>query len=152
VRIGVVSWRASRLGGRAASEPIMARTGAKTIVVVDDDETFLELLQSALGNLGYAVVTCRDAAWAPRVVKELLPDLVVLDVRARGVREGDALRRISYDVETALIPMLVCAADVVQAHMLAAHLRRRGHAFIAEPFDLDELRAKVERLIEGGPR
>ena len=66
---------------------------AVTVVVVDDNAEVLELAQRFLERHGFAVVTTSLPARASKLVREVDPDIIVLDVTMPGM-DGDYLSRI----------------------------------------------------------
>jgi CheY-like chemotaxis protein len=120
-----------------------------SVVVFNDDETFLDLMQALLGDEGFAVDTRRDWDDGPQFVKARRPDLIVMDI-VREMREVgwtlfDALKG---DATTAAIPIIVCTASHVAIERNRARLVRHGDAYMLKPFDLDEFLAVVHRQLD----
>ena len=69
------------------------------ILVVEDDQNFLELYQDVLGRAGYSVVVERDPKSGLNAIKKRLPDIVLLDLTFEGTPKAgldfidDAVRR-----------------------------------------------------------
>ncbi len=119
------------------------------IAVINDDTAFLELMRELLETEeGYRVQICREADRAYAFVKELRPDLVILDIRV-GHEEGgwQILELLTLDPATRPIPVIVCSAAL---HSLAEHeplLEQYGCQVLAKPFDLDALLTKVQSAL-----
>ena len=116
------------------------------MLVVDDDPDILQTLALCLSTEGYRVLMAANGREALDVLSRERPAVILLDlmmpvmdgwqfvneIDARGMRKS---------------PLLILSADrAVQGH--AAKLR--ADAFLAKPFDLDELLGKVSQLT-GGP-
>ena len=116
----------------------------KTIVVVEDNEPIARLIQEVLNEVpGYGAVTLADGTLALEVVARVRADLVILDVDLPGLSGLALYDRLRERPETAEIPVLFMSA--------ASHreeLARRGiYAYLDKPFDLDDLLARVDRLL-----
>ena len=73
------------------------------ILLIDDDEFYCRIMERELGDAGYAVVSARNGAEGIARFRELLPDLVITDMRMpemdgaeviRGIRAIDKRARI----------------------------------------------------------
>lgn len=120
----------------------------KTIVVVDDSREYLDLVQDVLEEERYRVVTCDDASQALRTIREVGPDLLVLDVRMPNAPDWQILDLVRRDPETTATPTLVCTAAQPEVRERAGRLREQGCEVLLKPFMLDDLLAKV-RLLAG---
>ncbi|GAB4258506.1 MAG: response regulator [Deferrisomatales bacterium] len=79
--------------------------GAKKILLVDDDETHLELYGDILAHNGYEIVTAKSAQEAFELLKKQSVDLVVLDIRMKGLCGLDALKILDRDHR--LVPVIL---------------------------------------------
>jgi DNA-binding NtrC family response regulator len=115
------------------------------IAVINDDTSFLTLMHELLANEeGYTVSICREADNAYEHVKQLQPDLVILDIRIGHEESGWLiLNLLTLDPVTRPIPVIVCSAAI---HSLQEHeelLRKYDCEVLPKPFDLDALLDKV---------
>lgn len=83
--------------------PYPARTH---ILIVDDYADALEIWAIYLQGAGYRVSTAVDGASAIARARQLLPDLVVLDLELPGISGFEAARTLRADPETADIPLI----------------------------------------------
>ncbi len=122
----------------------------RRIAVVDDEPSFLDLLQEVLSDEGYeAHPFPGGAADYPRV-RDLAPDAIILDIRMEDPRTGwDMLDRIRCDDVLGATPVIVCSGDLPLWRERAADLERLGAAILAKPFDLDDLLALLDRAVGG---
>jgi CheY-like chemotaxis protein len=114
------------------------------VLVVDDDPFIRSLLAAWLQEAGYWVVTAADGQQALERVREVRPDIILLDLtmpRLDGYGVVDWLRQRP---ETRGLPILVVSADV-RAHQKLAGLRVEG--ILSKPFDLDEVLDRVEEYV-----
>lgn len=113
----------------------------KKILVVDDDESIVEVVQLVLEGEGYSVQTNTNGNVLPLLKKER-PDLILLDMLLSGVDGRDICKKLKSDHETVRIPVI----------MLSAHSETDKAAdasgaddYLEKPFDVDALIAIVER-------
>ena len=110
------------------------------IAVIDDERHIRELLSLALGHRGYEVRCAADGAAGLTLVREWLPDLIVLDVmmpKASGIELLPELRRIS----DAPVVMLSARGEVEDKVEGLAH---GADDYLSKPFEISELIAHVE--------
>jgi two-component system phosphate regulon response regulator PhoB len=117
------------------------------VLVVEDRASIRSLLAVALAQEGLRVAESATAEEALAQVAHEPPDLVLLDLLLPGTR-GDALiRALRALPETRRTPVLVLSG--VEGG-LAASRAAGAQDFLAKPFDLDELAARVRRLLAAG--
>ncbi|MEU9844427.1 response regulator transcription factor [Actinomadura sp. NPDC048032] len=114
------------------------------ILVVDDEPAVRESLTSSLEFEGYRVEGAADGVTALDQVERETPDLVVLDVlmpRMDGLTTCRRLRALG-----ATMPVLMLTArDMVGDRVTG--LDAGADDYLAKPFDLDELLARVRALL-----
>jgi CheY-like chemotaxis protein len=78
------------------------------ILIVDDDPDISEAMKVVLENQGYEVQRSADSTEGMAQLKEIRPDLIILDVMMRSPREGfEFSRQIKHDPEYKDIPILM---------------------------------------------
>ena len=124
------------------------------VAVINDDTTFLRLMDELLGHEeGYKVSTSFVGSEAHAFVREVQPDLVVLDlVFGNSAEQGwRTLDLLTLDPATRRIPVIVCSAATVQLQDHADWLRRFDVEVLTKPFDLDALLELIATTL-GAPR
>jgi DNA-binding response OmpR family regulator len=127
-------------GARARSQADAAASAANPILVIDDDPEILAMLRDFLEGEGLSVRTASNGAEGLDALDELVPSVILLDMRMPvldgwGFAERLRERRLPY-------PIVV---------MTAAESARRwaeeigADAYIAKPFDVNELLQIIER-------
>ena len=124
------------------------------IVVINDDTDFLSLMSELLTEVGeYDVEVCREGDHAYQHVKDLQPDLVILDIRIEGQDQGWAiLECLTLDPTTSQIPLIVCSAAIRELQAHQELMDRYGIDVLTKPFDLDALLEKVAQALNRSPR
>ncbi len=118
------------------------------ILIVDDDQTLLDLLRVHLASGGLKVEVAEDAAIGLRSILENPPDLVLLDVELPYLNGLDILAAIKADASTKSIPVIVFTGnDDATCHDRAKALGAEG--FLTKPVQfrmlIDEIFSKLAR-------
>jgi DNA-binding response OmpR family regulator len=122
-----------------------------SIIVVNNDTDFLALMHDLLIMEGYQATICKEGDKAYALIKEVQPDLVVLDIRLEHAESGwNILELLRLDPATTHIPVIVCSADARFLRDKAATLHELRCDILEKPFDLDALLAKVTGALGGG--
>lgn len=114
------------------------------ILVVEDDPAVRDALERALGFEGYSVETARDGGVALSMIKESTYDLVVLDVMMPHVDGIEACRRIRASGNS--VPIFMLTAKVAVGDRVEG-LDAGADDYVAKPFALDELLARIRALL-----
>ncbi|MEV4376437.1 SpoIIE family protein phosphatase [Streptosporangium sp. NPDC049644] len=124
----------------------MGSDGA-TVLVVDDTPTKLYILSSWLRRSGHQVVQATGGLEALTKVRELQPDLVVLDVRLPDISGYEVCEQIKADAATSSIPVIQISGAAITPADRAQGLERGADAYLAEPVEPDEFAATVEATL-----
>jgi CheY-like chemotaxis protein len=110
----------------------------KTVLVVDDDASIVDVLATLLDEEGFAVVRAYDGEQAWGLVQRSPPDLVITDVSMPNLGGLDLIRRMRSVEPCRRTPVIL---------MSAAYRRSapEGAAFVPKPFDLERMLSLVER-------
>jgi DNA-binding NarL/FixJ family response regulator len=123
-------------------------TGAKRVLVVDDHRTFAELLMMALeAEPDLACVGRADsAATAYRMVEELAPDIVVMDLQMPDVDGIEATRQLTQRHPEVRVVVLTAHTD--PSHLVRA-AASGACAFLPKDGGLEEMLATL-RTVQSG--
>jgi PAS domain S-box-containing protein len=109
--------------------------GSNVILVVDDDATVRDLLQSYLSKLGFQVVMAKDGEEGIHLAKELRPQVITLDVMMPGMDGWMVLSKLKEDPDLAMIPVIV--VSFIEDRSIGYSL---GAAeYLTKPIDRDKL-------------
>lgn len=112
------------------------------VLIVDDEYIGRETLQSILEGEGYELEMAENGFQAIEKAKQLLPDVILLDVMMPGMTGFEVCQRIRSDPQIAEIPIIILTALDDRESLLNA-LKAGADDFISKPFDRYELRARL---------
>ena len=112
------------------------------VLIVDDEYIGRETLQSVLEGEGYELEMAENGFQAIEKAKQLLPDVILLDVMMPGTTGFEVCQRIRSDPQIAEIPIIILTALDDRESLLNA-LKAGADDFISKPFDRYELRARL---------
>ncbi len=110
------------------------------ILVIDDDQSILEMFQSILETEGYRVSLAKIVFEEVYEVEQRHPDLIILDFKIGSHHEGWLLlQKLKMYRPTKDIPVFLCAAALTEVREQEETLRQKGIPVLYKPFDIDEL-------------
>jgi two-component system, chemotaxis family, chemotaxis protein CheY len=119
---------------------------AKSILVVDDDQSLRELLKLHLSNAGYDVRTASDGIEAGYAVLKATPDLIITDVNMPHMDGYEFIEALKSDKSLPRIPVIFLTSldDFDRGKQLGAV------GYITKPVRADRLLAVVAEHLPGG--
>ncbi|MDP9037226.1 MAG: response regulator [Myxococcota bacterium] len=127
----------------------------KLILIVDDEAEIRLLLKRVLVQLGYRVLEADRGILALRLVKDHVPDLIILDAMLPELHGFDIARRIKGSAKYGTIPIIMVSA-VYRGWRIAADLKQNYgiEEHIEKPFRMADVTEAVQRLLSarGAPR
>ena len=114
------------------------------ILVVEDDDTVAEVVESYLQAAGMAVVRCSDGASAVTTALSSGPDLVVLDVMLPGIDGIEVLRRLRQ--QGAAAPVIMLTALAAEDDRIRG-LEVGADDYLTKPFSPRELVLRVQSVL-----
>ena len=115
----------------------------KKIMVVEDENIIALDIKNRLKSLGYNVAAVVPSGEeAIRIIKEVNPDLVLMDIVLRGDIDGvQAAESISRDYN---IPVIFLTSYSDESTLKLAH-RISPYGYLIKPFNENELKVKIEK-------
>ena len=113
------------------------------ILVVEDDNTLLEMLEYNLKRQGYQVVTAKDGRSALTFARQEKPDLIVLDVMLPGIDGFEVCRILRKEFS---FPILMLTARTEEVDKIVG-LEVGADDYLTKPFSMRELLARVKALL-----
>jgi class 3 adenylate cyclase len=116
------------------------------ILVVDDVPDNLDILQMRLESQGYEVATAGDGVEALEKTRELLPDLVLLDIMMPKMDGIEAVKKLKADSSLPFIPVILVTAKTDSKDVIAG-LESGGDDYLTKPVDHAALLARVRSML-----
>jgi CheY-like chemotaxis protein len=127
----------------------MAAPPLKTVLYADDEPDIREIVQLALSLIDNLTVhVCESGEGALKLLPQVQPDLVLLDVMMPGTDGPTTLQRMRADRATAHIPVIFVTAKAMPQEV--ARFKELGAlAVIAKPFDPMQFGNQIVAIWEG---
>lgn len=113
------------------------------IVVVEDDPDVSTMLNIYLSTQGYEVEVAARGDDAVEKIQKLLPDLILLDIMLPGLDGYDVCRELRKTTRTSHIPIIFLTQRSERSDKIAG-LELGADDYITKPFDIEELRLRVQ--------
>ncbi len=114
-----------------------------TILVVEDEQSFVEALTIGLRREGFDVVVAMDGAEALAVFDEVHPDLVLLDVMLPRISGIDVCRQLRKTTKT---PIIMVTAKGTELDTVVG-LEVGADDYVTKPYRLRELTARIRAVL-----
>ena len=118
----------------------------KKILIVDDEQDIVESLKFVLEASGFSCFTAFNGEDGLRMAKEIVPDLIILDVMMPKINGYKISRLLKYDAKYKNIPILMVTARSQAEDKLIGE-ETGADEYITKPFELDEVVKKVEQYL-----
>ena len=116
-----------------------------SILIVEDEDTTRELCRDIAAEMGLEVHTASTTNEALELLEESPIDIVVTDLKVPQLGGLELLKRISSSHPNTSVMVLTQYGSIETA---VAATRLGARDYVTKPFHVDELRAKIERLIQ----
>ncbi len=117
----------------------------RNVLIVDDSPTDRQYLMDILSKSGYQVSAAQSAEEALDKVRQLRPDLVLMDVVMPGQNGFQATRTLSRDNATRDIPVIICTTKGQDTDRVWG-MRQGARDYIVKPIAAADLLAKIAAL------
>jgi len=118
-----------------------------TILVVDDDPQLRQSFKKILTKEGYTVKTASTGELGLEIVRESVPDLVIMDVRLPGMHGLKALRAV-HQIEFKLPVIVMTAFGTTETAIEATKLG--AFDYVLKPFEIPDMLTLIEQALEAG--
>lgn len=119
--------------------PTQARKPGRStplVVIVEDDQNFAEILKDYARDHGYEALMLHEGTDAPEIIKEKMPDAVILDIMLPGKDGWQILKELKADELTREIPVHLMSAGEAAAN----RVRKEGAiSFMKKPINTETL-------------
>lgn len=119
---------------------------SRRILVVDDEPIIIDLVRAALEDPETLIRSCSTGQSAIDVATTMIPDLIILDIMLPDMDGFDVLERLKANWRTTSVPVLYLSARRDVEDRIYG-LRLGGTDYVVKPFEIEELRARVNTIL-----
>ena len=116
------------------------------ILIVDDNPTNLDILQTRLRSHNYEVITAADGEAGLAMARKKQPDLMLLDIMMPKMDGSEVCRRIKEDPSLPFMPIIMVTAKADSKDVVAG-LEAGGDEYLTKPVDHAALVARVKSML-----
>jgi len=121
---------------------------ASRVLVIEDSASVRRLIEVCLRVLDIELAAAEDGLRGLEVARELVPDVIVLDVGLPGMDGWEVLRHLRAGSDTKDVRVLVLTAHA-QPEIAEQAAQGGADDFMTKPFRPMELRERIEKLLAG---
>lgn len=120
------------------------------ILIVEDDESTVDLIRHFLKDSGFKVITCKRGDEAFQMVIDERPDLAIIDGLIPGIHGFELCKKIKKDPELKKRPKVIVMSSVYKGPKYKDEVMQDFSAddFIVKPFKKNELLSKINDLLK----
>jgi CheY-like chemotaxis protein len=133
--------------GTAGARTSSKITPRKWVLVVDDNARLRALWIEVLEEAGYRAIGSEDGLAAGDLIRDLFPDLILLDLRMPRASGWDFLENLRANPRWHTIPVVIVSAHLEEGPDLAGDSGLNIVGQLAKPVSVGDLLAKVEGII-----
>jgi two-component system response regulator VicR len=124
---------------------------SKKIVYVEDEMEMIDLVKLILNRKGYEVIGAAGGREGLDKIREVLPDLVLLDLMMPDIEGWDVYQQMRADDTTKQIPVIIVTAKAQNIDkVLGLHIAKVDD-YISKPFSPQDLVTSVEKVLTEKP-
>lgn len=122
----------------------------KVVVCIEDEPEMIDLVKLILGRKGFELVGAVGGREGLETVRQLKPDLVLLDLMMPDMDGWEVYRQIRSDYKLKDIPIIVVTAKAQSIDkVLGLHIAK-VEDYVTKPFGPQELLWSVEKVLKKG--
>lgn len=120
--------------------------GKGRILVVEDDIDISKMLRIYFDSQGYEVLIANKGNDALDICRTKLPSVIVLDINLPDIEGYEVCRRLRSNTRTSYVPIIFLTQRDERSDRIAG-LELGADDYITKPFDIEELKLRVEGAI-----
>jgi len=123
-------------------------SGKRKVLIVDDDTELVELITDVLERDGrFEVRSVNNGFDAGMMVKDYMPDLIVLDVMLPDINGREVCQRVRKDLGPEDVK-IICISGMVEEDKVDELKAAGANDFLQKPFDVEALLERICRLLD----
>jgi len=118
----------------------------KKILIVEDNELNLKLFKDLLGAHGFETFETKDGLNVPSLVREIRPDLILMDIQLPEISGFDITRNLKAEPDLRDIPIIAVTAFAMKDDEERI-LKAGCEAYISKPISIIPFLQTIERFV-----
>jgi two-component system response regulator VicR len=119
----------------------------KRVVYIEDDPEIINLVRLILSRHGFELIGAEGGRSGLLMVRQMHPDLVLLDLMLPDMDGWEVYRRMRTDEALKDIPVIIITVKANRAERRAALNTFNVNGYITKPFDMHELVQSVRKAL-----
>ncbi len=120
------------------------------VLIIDDDPFIIKVVRVMLKVHGMEVFEAPNGTQGLAATKELLPDVVLLDIMMPDLNGFEVCKAIRLDDETREIPIIFVSA-VTAPEQIKKGLSLGAQGYLTKPFETDGIVSKIQEVTNSKP-
>lgn len=119
----------------------------KKILIVEDNDLNLKLFRDLLEANGYATYETKEGIEAISMTRNIMPDLIIMDIQLPEISGLDITRKIKADAQINHVPIIAVTAFAMkddEQKIMAAGCE----AYLSKPIAIDDFLKTIRRFLE----
>lgn len=116
------------------------------IMIVDDSPTEVHIMKTALEKHGFETVSANDGDECINLARQVLPDLILMDVVMPGINGFQATRTLTRDPQTSQIPVVMISSKNQETDKIWG-IRQGAKDYLTKPVSEADLVAKTKEML-----
>lgn len=122
----------------------------RKILVVDDEQEFLDVLSKKLAEENFEVVTATTAQEAIEKTRTVAPKLILMDIVLPDMEGSEAVRLLAEDPATEQIPVIFLSGIISKEEgtpVPEIKVGGRLYTAVSKPFTIDDLLREIRKVL-----
>jgi two-component system sensor histidine kinase/response regulator len=115
------------------------------IVIIDDEDVVLDSCTQILEGGDYEISTAPDGTLGLKLIEDIQPDLVFVDLKMPGISGFDVLQRVC-ELDSTIVTVVITGYATIDSAVGA--MKQGAYDFLPKPFTPDEFRLITKRGLE----
>jgi len=120
----------------------------KRILVIEDDRILRKACETSLAKRGFVVLTASNGEEGLSMAEELIPDLILLDMRMPKLSGAETLAALKQNEKTMTIPVVILSNSSSEAGIQKAETLGAAGYLVKASLSLRELGDRVAEFLE----
>jgi two-component system sensor histidine kinase/response regulator len=115
------------------------------IIIIDDEQVVLDSCRDILASSNYSILTASDGTAGLRLIKEIQPDLVFVDLKMPGITGMQVLEKVQ-EFDPTIVTVVITGYATINSAVEA--MKHGAYDFLPKPFTPAEFRMITKRSLE----